>query len=1060
MVASIPFSLGIMVNGTVLGSFPAIMGRAGVKSQPDLFIGVLVALCTYVFFAAPWLALLSELRVRTLRLVSVALMSVWLAAMVFVYLTMEHGPYSQAAPKRMFVNHFEGDEHNALFVSAWDPIPLESMSSFKEPMASVFGMAQPASTLTWGGPMNVSGWEGLRPFSSMLDGVRYGPLNESHGLAPVRLRVLSDVSDTSNDHRRLELELSSQDSHQLMIRLDNCHILEWPYTPYVPRSNPHFGGYVIRHTGTTWQTPRAASDIKEPASQEHHHTQTLRLALVLQGAHCNLHVVCVAARLGRSSVTRQVEQLLPPRFAPVFLLTSPESLCSIGDVGRGRTSSAGRYGTARRGSNRWSACRLFMTLGTAQGYEEAQKESARSAVRRRGMNVEVVQDVYMMAMVAQLKVRVFHPELLDADGAMTLEALEHQKFLTNLMRRSQSATTVLAILSDDGTRAIGTAQFKLLRGMPPDGGSHASPSLRESNNTAFLFGESYRNSGGGCAMYVSSVAVCDSARRKGVASHIMHAITEQALELRRTHPTLRCVCLHVERHNSAARALYMRLGFRPLLGSSPSGTDEYSASIRETIQSILTELLQSAPDLARQELLYFDPFFGPFVRLVVVFRSPTRSTFGFDNPRSSLFSIACQEFNQRLLDEAGNDVARRFVRAFIPPRERLQDRQLVRFEVPYHLLEIVRRAASSCVLVHGVYQVLSWSSESHEESASKVQLAGLASAISPGDSFRVRSIVGRPDREGTETDSESSRIHDAYASHISAIQREFGARELRAGDVRASHTMVVLHFGHDRFFAFGRLLCRGPAAGHQDVLGLGHRSRRARSGILAKLALKDRPFCAPTTMEPELALLMASLALASPGKTVLDPFCGSCSLLLAASVQGAEYVVGVDVECGTSNVQGVVANFEQLGLRAPLLYEANVLDGRDRSPCFAAWAEPNTRYNCIISDPPYGMRAGVQVHDQDVNDDGPVSNDESPLYYQGAAGTATRRLCEIARDLLSVGGRLVCFVPDWRTSLYEFAPDVVLHDGLRLIACYPQVFSPTFRRWLVVIEKMSESKSN
>jgi tRNA G10 N-methylase Trm11 len=52
----------------------------------------------------------------------------------------------------------------------------------------------------------------------------------------------------------------------------------------------------------------------------------------------------------------------------------------------------------------------------------------------------------------------------------------------------------------------------------------------------------------------------------------------------------------------------------------------------------------------------------------------------------------------------------------------------------------------------------------------------------------------------------------------------------------------------------------------------------------------------PTAMQPELAALSASLAGVQPGSTVLDPFCGTGALLMAAFERGASLAVGSDVD--------------------------------------------------------------------------------------------------------------------------------------------------------------------
>ena len=51
--------------------------------------------------------------------------------------------------------------------------------------------------------------------------------------------------------------------------------------------------------------------------------------------------------------------------------------------------------------------------------------------------------------------------------------------------------------------------------------------------------------------------------------------------------------------------------------------------------------------------------------------------------------------------------------------------------------------------------------------------------------------------------------------------------------------------------------------------------------------LPKRQFLGPTSMDNELAIIMCNLAHVAPGDLVYDPFCGTCSILIAATSLGA-----------------------------------------------------------------------------------------------------------------------------------------------------------------------------
>jgi tRNA (guanine10-N2)-methyltransferase len=128
-----------------------------------------------------------------------------------------------------------------------------------------------------------------------------------------------------------------------------------------------------------------------------------------------------------------------------------------------------------------------------------------------------------------------------------------------------------------------------------------------------------------------------------------------------------------------------------------------------------------------------------------------------------------------------------------------------------------------------------------------------------------------------------------------------------------------------------------------------------RKGV-ATYNLKKRKYISTTSMDAELSLVTANLALARPGGLAYDPFMGTGSFPLACAHFGST-VWGSDLD-GRSirgkKGRNVKANFEQYGTSS--LY----LDG------FAAdlTNTPLRVTRCldsIICDPPYGVREGLKV---------------------------------------------------------------------------------------------------
>ncbi len=98
--------------------------------------------------------------------------------------------------------------------------------------------------------------------------------------------------------------------------------------------------------------------------------------------------------------------------------------------------------------------------------------------------------------------------------------------------------------------------------------------------------------------------------------------------------------------------------------------------------------------------------------------------------------------------------------------------------------------------------------------------------------------------------------------------------------------------------------------------------------LIEKLNLKKRVYIGNTSMEAEMSLLMASMALAGPGKLIYDPFAGTGSMLYASAVFGA-MAFGSDIDgrpmrgkenISDSNSQtGIVKSATQYGVRDHIL---------------------------------------------------------------------------------------------------------------------------------------------
>lgn len=132
----------------------------------------------------------------------------------------------------------------------------------------------------------------------------------------------------------------------------------------------------------------------------------------------------------------------------------------------------------------------------------------------------------------------------------------------------------------------------------------------------------------------------------------------------------------------------------------------------------------------------------------------------------------------------------------------------------------------------------------------------------------------------------------------------------------------------------------------------------AESGrrAVAKYTLKKRNYIATTSMDAELSLVTANLALAGSGKLAYDPFVGTGSFPLACAHFGA-HVFGSDLD-GRSirgkKSRSVKGNFEQYGTTSS--YLGGFIADLTHSPL-----RKDRWLDAILCDPPYGVREGLKV---------------------------------------------------------------------------------------------------
>eukprot|EP00557_Chaetoceros_sp_GSL56_P001165 CAMPEP_0176489452 /NCGR_PEP_ID=MMETSP0200_2-20121128/7295_1 /TAXON_ID=947934 /ORGANISM="Chaetoceros sp., Strain GSL56" /LENGTH=485 /DNA_ID=CAMNT_0017886593 /DNA_START=265 /DNA_END=1719 /DNA_ORIENTATION=+ len=185
-------------------------------------------------------------------------------------------------------------------------------------------------------------------------------------------------------------------------------------------------------------------------------------------------------------------------------------------------------------------------------------------------------------------------------------------------------------------------------------------------------------------------------------------------------------------------------------------------------------------------------------------------------------------------------------------------------------------------------------------------------------------------------------------------------------------------------------------------------TRGAKTSIIAP---KTRKCVTNTPLCPLAAFTMCNVARISANYKILDPFCGSCAILLAATMmEPSVQTVGIDIaHNGQVNRTDIMSDFSCRNLTLPmaLIRGNSMLDSIRKESRAAIGNEP---FDAIITDPPYGIRekSGYCV--------------ESPLIDLVNCIGKDRHVIDNNSDdcrLLKVGGRLIVFVPDHDPGDYD-----------------------------------------
>ncbi|CAD6568045.1 MAG: hypothetical protein CYPHOPRED_002304 [Cyphobasidiales sp. Tagirdzhanova-0007] len=249
-----------------------------------------------------------------------------------------------------------------------------------------------------------------------------------------------------------------------------------------------------------------------------------------------------------------------------------------------------------------------------------------------------------------------------------------------------------------------------------------------------------------------------------------------------------------------------------------------------------------------------------------------------------------------------------------------------------------------------------------------------------------------------------------------------------------------------------------PEPGDLRGIWIGRKICEGQRQLVDLFDLKKRIYIGNTSMEAELSLIMANQAMVAPGKLVYDPFVGTGSMLYTSAFFGSR-VMGSDID--GRHIRGKKGKSVFDGAT-----QYNVRDGI--LDCFISdlTQSPLRRggfLDAIITDPPYGVRAGAKrLGRKDESKlktepyrlpDGTFSHERDDWVPASRPWEMSEVLIELlsqSRELLKEGGRLVYWLP---TVTSEYAEsDIPRLKGLRLVANSEQNFGKWARR-LITMEK-------
>lgn len=376
------------------------------------------------------------------------------------------------------------------------------------------------------------------------------------------------------------------------------------------------------------------------------------------------------------------------------------------------------------------------------------------------------------------------------------------------------------------------------------------------------------------------------------------------------------------------------------------------------------------------------------------------------------------------------------------------------------LNQLLQYTIQRCSLVRNGFLLIA-SGSSYEQLATKAMDYGAFDDMMEGGSnqdatWSIRLRQYGPEDESVDNDGKKRRTKQArYGKNVrSPLSNERNAIFAMKDLVELFHGRVNLSKPDCKIYLFDGLKNAVSNDSSSDSCECTKFLARAigKGPKVSIYAPKTRICVTTTPLCPIAAFTLCNVAQLRPHFTVLDPFAGSCASLLAAAhiatnsarpLKSQGGTVSIEVaHNGLVNRDDIVRDFETRSLDPPLeIIHGDCMQYETRKR--SRQAINGGQFDCIITDPPYGIREAMTSGNDDDSSLPPLAQ----FFY------AMGRDRAMGEPILKIGGRLVAFIPVRKgETLDECLPELQAREAAGLVVegeGREQVLNDILSRWLV-----------